>query len=359
MNPFTGRRIFSVGDSLYTWEDLILAAHLWGDWEPFQRKVSAGLACLKRLEETEGEEETLSEEELSSAAAEFRYARDLVTAEEMEAWLTRRGLTADDWLDYIRRTILITKWADELADIQEEYPVSQDDVDQILVCDAFCGGLAAELASRLAARAALHARVLHKAPDDGDGIAATEVQSVLETVPAEIRDCGIPELPAAACRDRLAALARLELAWRRFTAIEVTPQAIREQIALHQFDWMRLSIRSLSLPTLDAAHEAALCVREDGCDLAQVEAGAGARVEEADWFLGEVDIGIREHLAGALKGELLGPFQIGEAFVLILVCAKQFPTEEEPAVRARAERALVADIVDREVGARVTWHERL
>jgi hypothetical protein len=37
------------------------------------------------------EEDCLSEEEVESAADEFRYERDLVSAQEMEEWLDRWG----------------------------------------------------------------------------------------------------------------------------------------------------------------------------------------------------------------------------------------------------------------------------
>ena len=41
------------------------------------------------------------------------------------------------------------------------------------------------------------------------------------------------------------------------------------------------------------------------------------------------------------------------------MAGKQLPAEDDPAVRARAEHALLARTVDREVANRVTWHATL
>ena len=47
MPALSGRRIFSVRDTIYTWEDVVLAGILWGDWDALEGEVRAGLACLK------------------------------------------------------------------------------------------------------------------------------------------------------------------------------------------------------------------------------------------------------------------------------------------------------------------------
>ena len=358
MRALSGHRLFSVGDTSYIWEDMVLAAYLWGDWVALRRRAGAGLACLRRLDDL-GAEDGLDEDEVEAAAAEFRYERDLIAAEDMEAWLDERGLTADGWLEYIRRSLLVEQWAADLEEIQQEYPVGDDEVDEVIVCEAICGGHAAALASRLAARAAVYARTVDEAPDRRDGVPADEVKRILAALPADVHERGLPELTPEACRARLEPLARIEAVWQRFAASLVTPPAIRAQLAVHQLDWIRLSVRSLSLRDPDAAREVALCVREDGRDLAEVATEVGADLGEAEWYLDEVDASLRDHLVGAQGGDFLGPLPLDEGYVLVSVIAKQLPSEEDPNVRARAERALLARAVNREVGKRVRWHESL
>ena len=63
--------------------------------------MRSGLACLARLDDLdEDEEDALDEADVETAAAEFRYARDLVAATDLEAcWSgagspSRRGSTS-------------------------------------------------------------------------------------------------------------------------------------------------------------------------------------------------------------------------------------------------------------------------
>jgi len=354
-----GQRIFSVRDVIYTWGDVVLASILWGDWEALEREVRGGLACLKRLEEHEDEEEVLPEDEVNSAAEEFRYVRDLVAAEDMEAWLEKRGLTAADWLDYIQRSLLIKKWADDLEAIQQEYPVDQDEVDEVMLCDAICGGRAADWAASLAARAAASTWIAEEAPDGTDALADEHVRPLADALRAKMATRDLPGFLDDVEPERLNALARLEAAWREFSARQVTPQAIRDQIAANPLDWIRFSLRSVSLQDQDAAREAALCIRQDGLDPAEVAAESGGEFTEGDWYLEEADPALRDHLLGAQEGEVLGPLRLNDGFVVVSVRAKRPPSEDDPALVARASQVLLDRAVRREVESRVRWKEPL
>jgi hypothetical protein len=74
------RPVFSVGRRQFRWSDV--AERL--DWD-----------ALGPPEETVG----------LDAETRFRYDRNLVAAEEMEAWLERWDLTVSEWRDYLRGTI--------------------------------------------------------------------------------------------------------------------------------------------------------------------------------------------------------------------------------------------------------------
>lgn len=357
MPALSERWIFSVGDTRYTWENVVLAGILWGDWDALEGEVRAGLACIKRLEELEDEEQACPEKEVSSAAAEFRYARDLGAADDMEAWLERRGLAPAEWMDYIQRSHLVKKWAGELEKIQAEYSVSQAEVDAVILCDALCGGRAADWAASLAARAGAHARILEEAADGQVGIPDEEVRPIAGAFRARLEGRALAEIVPGVELECLDALARLEAAWRRFAARQVTPQSIRQQVAAHRLDWVRFSVRSVFLTDSDAAREAALCIREDGQDPAGVAAEAGAEFQEGDWYLDEADPVLRDHLLGARGGDVLGPLRLNGGFAVVLVLAKQPPSEDDPALLARAEKVLLDRAVAREVESRVRWNE--
>ncbi len=351
--PFA-RQIFSVGDAVYTWGDVVLAGILWGDWENLAHEVSAGLACLERLDDAEDEEEPLPEDEVNAAAEEFRYARDLVAAEDMEAWLERRGLTVDEWMGYIERSLLVKKWVEDLEAIQREYPVALDEAEEVILCDAICGGRADAWAKSLATRAAAYARTIQESPE-GDGAAGNDAVGALAE---EFRD-SLAAHPLILLRaidpERVNLLAGLEMAWREFSESRLTPHAIREQVAAHQLEWLRLSFSSLVLKDRDAAREAALCIRDDGRSPAEVAADSKAELTEGEWFLDEVDGALRSHLVGATGGDVLGPLEVNDGFAIVSVHGKRPASAEDPLVRARAERSLLGRTVHHEIESRVRW----
>jgi len=82
MPVLAGQRIFTVAGTSYAWEDLVLAGCLWGDWPALEARTRDGLACLARLDELD--EDALAEADVETAATEFRYARDLVAASDLD-----------------------------------------------------------------------------------------------------------------------------------------------------------------------------------------------------------------------------------------------------------------------------------
>lgn len=364
------RPLFAVGDRTYTWEDIVLAGHVWGEWSALEREARAALSWLARLDESDDGEDGLGDEEVDAAAAEFRYARDLVAADDMRAWLTERGLTAEEWHDYIRRCLALRKCRDGVDDVEDTDDVGdaddadpgdldRQDVANALVCDAICGGRLSAMTAELSARAALYARVIAGAADGQDGVSDADVEAFLASVPPGSTNGMLAALSAEACRQRLQQLARMELVWRRFASAEASPQAVRDLISTRWLEWIRLRLRSVFTRDADTIREIALCVREDRRDLSDVAAEAGVDVDEAERYVDEVDERFRDQLVGAQTGDVLGPVAVADGFVLAQILAKQPPSEADPEVRARAERELLARTVEREVQNRVTWRRPL
>jgi hypothetical protein len=347
-----GQVVFSVGDSTYRWEDVVLAAELWGDWARLRDSARQAAACL--LREDEEEEDPVSDEAVESAADEFRYARDLVSAEEMEAWLGRWGLTAEAWMDWIRSSVLRRKWSDELADLLSDYEPSEEDVEDLLVAEAVCSGALERLAYRLAGLAAVDGRERampadRLLPDESD-LAAT-----VREFSGRLSEKGVQPLMVAADPTKLERMARLELSFRGFRQRMLTPAAVDRELRSHRTEWTRLECHCVSFPREEQAREAALCVREDGSDLAKVAAGAGAPMRAERILLGEVAPEVQERFLGARGGDLVGPVQLGEEFVLYAVLDVAMPSEGDPADRRRVEEAILKRLVDREINDRVRW----
>jgi hypothetical protein len=325
MLPLLDDEILSVGGVTYLGSDLVRAARRWSDWTKLEEQTRLGLACVARADDA-GDD--VGDEELQAAASEFRYERDLISGQEMEGWLGRWALDADDWMEYLRRGLLRERWATELAGPAASYSVEPEDVEEALPAEAICSGFLTRTARKLAGRAAAAARARE------EGWLAEEAFEV----------------------DAEVALERIDAAFRQFCERIVTEAALAAQLASRRLDWIRMECQCLSLPTLESAREAALCVREDGMDLDEVAGSAGASVEAVSDFLEDWEPALRDSLLAAGAGALLGPIASGDGFLLVLVREKVLPSLEDPAVRSRAEERLLDAALAREMDTRVTWH---
>jgi hypothetical protein len=344
--------VFTVGEASYLWADVVLAGMRWGDWAELEEQAALGLACRRRAE---AEELVLDRGEVARAAAEFRYARGLVTAEEMGVWLARWGLDADDWMAWVEQSILRRRWADDLAAIAARHPGAQADAAAAVWTEAVCSAALERLASRLAGRASVAAIGTPHAADDGRTAPGAAPDRNPDGLAAEVAQQGLGALAPADCEWRLARLARLERACRAFRARTVTTAALDATIGTRQLDWIRLRLRRAAFASEPAAREALLCVREDGEALDAVAGAAGAAVEETSALLEELAPDLRQWLLGASPRELLGPLRAGSAFTLIEVIDKTPPTAEDPEVRRRAEAVVIERAAEREIERHVTW----
>lgn len=354
MNGLFGQPVFSVEDREYVWADVLLAAGLRGDWTELEESSRQAAACLSRARETGDLPPT---DEVESAATEFRYENDLLTAEETEAWLEKWELTAEDWMAYLRGSLLRERWADELKDIVESHPVAAEEVARFVKAEGACSGRFLELAERLAERAAVGAR-LEASATGTDGEPTGDTGDAGEPDDAALSSpvfAVFPDLESEEVRERLARLAQLERAFERFRDEIVTERAVQDQIRAHHLEWIRFSCRYVRLEDEEAAREGALCVREDHCDLNDVAADAKTEVREETFYLDDVEGVLKDQLLGARPGELIGPVAINGGFGLFEIREKVIPREDDPELRQRAEAAVLERVVRREVENRVEW----
>jgi hypothetical protein len=100
MLPLFSRPLFDLRDDTYTWQDAVLSALIGGRWNAVERRVREGLACVRHFERAGAR---APEAKIEAAAAEFRYERELISADEAEAWLAGLGLDSAAWLAWVRR----------------------------------------------------------------------------------------------------------------------------------------------------------------------------------------------------------------------------------------------------------------
>lgn len=315
--------VFAVDGTDYLGADVVLAAKRSGEWSRLRAQVREGLACLRRLADLDAE---LSSAEVESAAQEFRYERDLISGQEMEAWLERWALTLDAWTDFLQRSVVRRASPADLADLVTRYPVDPAEVDGCLRAEAIASGRFEAWARDLASRTAAWAR-------------AREESWLPEG-----------ETAAWACR-----LERIDAGFRRFREEVLNPAALQKHVGAHQLDWVRIDYRCVAFSSLSAAREAALCVRDDGVALDEVAVKAKIVVEDARRYLDDLDPELCPHVVSAQPGDLVGPVAHGDGFALLLVYGKTLPSLADADTRQRAEVSLLRTALEQESRQRVRW----
>ncbi|HEX5080615.1 MAG TPA: hypothetical protein VFY40_01120 [Blastocatellia bacterium] len=311
--------VFIVSDTEFGWEEIVAAAEVWGEWQPFVEQTRQSLACLQLASETG---QLPARAETREAATAFRYARNLISADETQAWLRAWGMTVDQWMNYLRGQLLRERWANRLAEITAANPVSNEEAAKAVKNHAVCSGKFIEWARKLAGRAAVAAK---------SGALASSCESPRELI--ENIDAGFD-------------------AQRRLT---VTPGQLEARIADHQLDWIRFDCRYVWFPEERIAREAALCVTEDGLTLDEVAHDARSVVQRWDFYLDEIEANVRPHFLAARQGDWLGPVKIMEGFPLFSIINKQMPAANDPRIRRRAEQAVIISLIEKEMNERVRW----
>lgn len=288
--------IFTIDGRVYRWDDVVAYAVVTGDWDAIVADGIAGLAA---------DAAAVDDSDVDAAAQAFRRERRLVSADELGAWLESRGLTVDDWLGYVRRTL--ARESKPAAAAGTEDP-------QATWVEAMCSGRLDDLAVMLATRLVV-----------------------------------APELP----------FEELQAAHQAFGIAAATDEAIAREVAAARLDWLRVEYATALFDDEDAAAEAALCVREDGDPLHAVAARAGSDLEERYDWLEEIDARLAPLLVAAKPGEVVGPLPTPDGSLVAEVRCKTPVDVKDPAVRERATAAVAEQAASRLVTEKVVWHDEL
>lgn len=337
--------VFAVGESEYTWADVVLAGVLRGEWREVADRALAGASLFARAQEAA--EFPLSDDDIENAANDFRYERDLVTAEETEAWLARWDLDADAWMEWIGADLLRRRTVDEPGATE----LSPEETEAAVHSEAVCSDTLGRFAYRLAARAAISVRL---AEEEGQGEPNGSGSDERKIEPP-----GLDFLPffmhPEAVRSRLSELSRLESAYSRLRRDVVTPEGVEARVRAHQTDWLRVDARVLQLASEDVAREALLSIRDDGTSLEEIARDTGGDFRAGVFYLESFEPAFRDYVVAARRGELLGPLTGSGGWSLIQVEDKILPSVADPEIAARAEASLLESIEAREIDNRVSW----
>jgi hypothetical protein len=329
MGPF--RRVaFRLDGAPFTMADAVLRAALTGQWPALETWLRHGAAAEGRANQ---EGSPLQAPDISAALRAFRYDRNLIAADEAEAWLSAWELSPDTWKAAIVRQLLRRFWPETAP----QWAPTDEALAGRVWADLVCAGALERLATDLAERAA---------------IVGDEWRDVA------VDDAPLPPLPPwlgiTASAETVRRLRQMETAYDACRSREVSPDKVRAAIAARPLDWMRFEAAQLALSSETMAAEAALRVREDGDSLADVAADVGRPLETWRGFLDSASSGLRSRLLGASEGALLGPLAEDEGYVLIHVLSRRPPQASDPEVWAHAEACVWMQVATRALEA-VQW----
>jgi sarcosine oxidase delta subunit len=342
MQALYGHPVFEVDGETFFWEDVVLDALRRGKWTRLVGEVSDSLAALEAADE--GPEDPDFEEAADDAAQEFRYERDLVTAQEMEDWLKLHGIGVREWMEFIRRNTLSTRIGTRRtsgARSERGDAAIGDELRVELICSGLGEQWAGELAERAAGAAAAAGSTL---PESGTDVLG-------RTPPSPLPEGLSPERAG----ERLAVLDRVERGLQEFARSVLTTEAIRREISHRHTEWIRVDCRAIAFTDEAEAREAAFCLREDGLELDEVAATARAPVAESRFYLDDLEPDFRPVFLASRPVDLLGPMLFEGAHTLIRVVDKVMPSEQDPEIRRRAEAAVLARVLAEQARSRVRW----
>jgi hypothetical protein len=315
------RAVCSVGAERFTWADVVLAAHVRGSWAEFIASVRTGVMADAHARVSG---RVPAADDLLAATTKFRYDRNLIAGDDLLEWLAKWGVSTAEWRASLRRALARERLTGDPDEREREDLAAQDSVDAAAWPDAVCSGYLERVARQFGADAALAA------------------------------EAGLPLVG----RDAPALLAAFAVAERERSRA-VTDEAIEREVAGQRLEWLAVRGARLELPDADMVREAAMCIRTDGRSLGEVASECGAAVHDVDMLMADLDETLSPLVLAAREGELIGPLQHGESWVLMTIDRKVPPSVHDATVRQRARERIIRRVEDRAIGRHLTWHEPL
>ena len=330
--------------------DVVVAAHWRGELQASWTHVLRLVACAHHAAALEATGDLAADEEtLQSMSDQFRYDRDLITADETERWLEDRGLTLDDFDAHILRRY----WGDVLAEPVEpevlDYRSAPDDLQDVLVSDLVLSGELDRMARALGWRiAAAHADPDPLVPDD-DADAPHDEPEVADAVTAAWA------AHVGADQQWVERAPRLEAAFERERERLLTRDRIVQALARRRLALSRVDLETVDVDTLDAAREVALCAHEDGLSMTDIAAEGGYRYERAQVVLEDLASDVQQQLLRRAVGEMLDAVAHEGGFHVHRLLGRAEPDPDDEDVRTRVERLLLDEHFDELMRECVQW----
>jgi hypothetical protein len=326
--------VCACGTHEYTARDAIDGAMFRGELEEKWRIFLRHVAAEERADELELE---LDESAISTAAEEFRYRHDLITAEETEIWLANRGLTLDSFSDYFARQYCVGTVEEGFSPERIEYTSADPELREMFVAELILSealdDMTVKLMWRLAARCA--------GGEPASEAITAEKQKFFDRL--GIEQTQLADWLKELGRDSqwLNEMLATEAAYAMHCDRLLVPEARQRELKGMQLRLTRFEIEQIELESHDAAKEALFCVREDGMSMEEVATEGRYPYRRAELLLDDVPADAQQKYLSVSQGDLLEPTPHGDGFELCRIIKKVEPRLEDPFVRLRVDQRLL------------------
>jgi hypothetical protein len=348
--PFWDRHAFTVDGVDFLWIDVVFAAMVRGEWSAFERRLAEGVACASCAD---SEADSPSEDAIEEATTAFRYDRELLEAADVEAWLERSAVSAEEWTEYIRRDVLRRQWSDQLDDLLDRFAPSARALIDVAAPEGICSGAFDGFEATLAGRAALvfdvDSEQFHRACDRAEARVDASLTRLART-----HEHWLAMRPSEDTASRLSVVIRLDAAFTSLVTRVASEDRLRKILDMNRLEWIRLDLDTLSFASEPPAREAILCVREDGLSLYDVGSLSRRSVTRTSVMLQDVEPERRDVLLSAEPGVVLGPLVVDGRFDVSSLIKRTPPSLADPDVAVRARDVAVELAVRRAARDHVT-----
>jgi hypothetical protein len=327
--------LFHAGEKAYTVDDIVAFAMFTGMLDAAIDDTLRLAAAEERAAEVGFEP---GDDALQESSEAFRYEHDLISAGETEQWLESRGMTLDDFTDYLYQR----SCAEKFPDTEEVSP--PDDLSDLLRVNLWMTDRLADLATALRRRVASGIEVqVTQVPLRG---AADTMSRFLAR--HKLDAASLPGWLAWLQRDSkwFGEMVRIETASRQLGRSAINDDARQRKLPSMRMALTRIEVEMLVLDSEPAAREAVLCVTQDHESLTDVAVEIGYQASKATAWMDDLPSNVAAQLQAAADGQVIGPIGEGGHFEIYQVLRKIDPDLGDPDVSGRIDRSIADEFFD-------------
>ena len=323
----SARESFDVGELI---DAALFRGELKDHWQQFLLSVEG----QRRGSEADAPDDAV----LQEISEQFRTERDLISAEETEAWLEERGLTLYDFSEYFARRYWLGRTA-EIGSLDQDYLTAPEELRGRFRVDLLLSGAFDRMASSLAWRIAAYEEAAPVEPP----LASIELERVRFHERHGIDRSGVAHWLACLGRDEpwLNRMLALEAEFNQQSAAVTNDNAVARMMASLRLPLTRFVVEAMELDSLDAAREASLCVRVDESAMTEVAKTGGYPYSRFTLTFEQLEPAMQQALLGAGVGDLPEPFELNDGYKLCRLLEKLEPDVTNSGTRERLHQEIV------------------